>query len=71
MGIKPHVAEKIRNPAIDRRTARNPGCVLSQRHRKKIEEPYGWAKTVGGNIPDRSLRARQGPCAVHGDNGGL
>ena len=44
----PHVAQKSRYSAIDRRTTRHEGYALSQKHRKKIEEPFGWAKTVGG-----------------------
>jgi transposase len=46
--VTPHVAQKARHSAIDRRTTRHPGYALSQKHRKKIEEPFGWAKTVGG-----------------------
>ncbi|MEV8469056.1 transposase, partial [Fluviibacterium sp. DFM31] len=37
-----------RRAAIDGRTTRHPGYAKSQRRRKKIEEPFGWAKTVGG-----------------------
>lgn len=48
MMVTPHVAQKARHSAIDRRTTHHPGYALSQRHRKKIEEPFGWAKTVGG-----------------------
>ncbi len=48
MVVTPHVAQKIRHSAIDGRTTHNPGYALSQRCRKKIEEPFGWAKTVGG-----------------------
>ena len=44
----PHIAQKSRHSAIDKRTTHHPGYALSQRHRKKIEEPFGWAKTVGG-----------------------
>ena len=33
---------------MDGGTTRDEGYALSQRHRKKIEEPFGWAKTVGG-----------------------
>ena len=32
----------------DGRTTRHPGYALSRIHRKKIEERFGWAKTVGG-----------------------
>ena len=48
MVVTPHVAQKARHSAIDGRTTRHLGYVLSQRRRKKIEEPFGWAKTVGG-----------------------
>jgi len=46
--VKPHLAQKARYSAIDGRTTRHPGYALSQKARKKIEEPFGWAKTVGG-----------------------
>lgn len=46
--VTPHVAQKLRYSAIDGRTTRHEGYALSQKHRKKIEEPFGWAKTVGG-----------------------
>ena len=48
MVVTPHVAQKARHSAIDGRTTQRPGYALSQRSRKKIEEPFGWAKTVGG-----------------------
>ena len=48
MVVTPHVAQRIRYSAIDGRTTQHPGYALSQRRRKKIEEPFGWAKTVGG-----------------------
>ena len=48
MVVTPHVAQKVRHSAIDGRTTLHPGYALSQRRRKKIEEPFGWAKTVGG-----------------------
>ena len=47
MVVTPHVAQKARHSAIDGRTTQHPGYALSQRCRKKIEEPFGWAKTVG------------------------
>ena len=46
--VTPHVAQKARHSAIDGRTTRHEGYALSQKHRKKIEEAFGWAKTVGG-----------------------
>jgi transposase len=46
--VTPHVAQSSRYSAIDGRTTRHAGYALSQKHRKQIEEPFGWAKTVGG-----------------------
>ena len=46
--VTPHVAQKARHSAIDGRTTRHAGYALPQKRRKKIEEPFGWAKTVGG-----------------------
>jgi transposase len=46
--VTPHVARKARHSAIDGRTTRHAGYALSQKHRKRIEEPFGWAKTIGG-----------------------
>lgn len=46
--VTPHVAQKARHSAIDGRTTRHAGYALSQQRRKKIEEPFGWAKTIGG-----------------------
>jgi transposase len=49
-GVTPHVAQNTggRRSAIDRRTTRHPGYGLSQRLRKRVEEIFGWMKTVGG-----------------------
>lgn len=47
MGITPHVAQKVRQSAIDRRTTRQPGYTVSQARRKRVEEGFGWMKTVG------------------------
>ena len=52
--VTPHVAQKQRS-AIDRRTTRHDGYRVSQRARKRIEEVFGWVKTVGGG---RKLRYR-------------
>ena len=46
--VTPHVAQKSRYSAIDGRTTRHQGYALSIKHRKRIEEVFGWAKTVGG-----------------------
>jgi transposase len=49
LGVTPHVAQNTsgRSSAIDRRTTRHAGYTVSQRQRKKVEEGFGWAKTVG------------------------
>ena len=62
MVVTPHIAQKARHSAIDKRTTRHAGYSVSQRCRKKIDlrrenDPsdrfmilftFGWAKTVGG-----------------------
>jgi transposase len=47
--VTPHVAQNTtkRSSAIDARTTRHPGYEVSQRKRKRIEEVFGWMKTVG------------------------
>src|SRR5262244_291256 len=49
LGVTPHVAQNTtkRRSAIDARTTRHPGYGLSQRARKRVEEIFGWLKTVG------------------------
>ncbi len=46
--VTPHVAQKSRYSAIDGRTTRHKGYALSLKHRKRIEEAFGWGKTIGG-----------------------
>jgi len=49
MQVTPHVAQndgRRGSSAIDRRTTRQPGYGLSQRKRKRIEECFGWLKTI-------------------------
>jgi transposase len=48
--VTPHVAQNDahRRSAIDARTTRHPGYAVSQQKRKRIEEIFGWLKTVGG-----------------------
>ncbi len=47
--VTPHVAQHTnkRSSRIDERTTRHPGYEISQRKRKRIEEVFGWLKTVG------------------------
>ncbi len=48
--VTPHVAQNTtgRRSGIDGRTTRHPGYTVSQRIRKRVEEIFGWMKTVGG-----------------------
>src|SRR5437879_1411452 len=48
--VTPHVAQNTngRRSAIDQRTTRHPGYAISQRLRKRVEEVFGWLKSVGG-----------------------
>jgi hypothetical protein len=48
--VTAHVAQNNshRRSAIDGRTTRHPGYAVSQRLRKRVEEIFGWMKTVGG-----------------------
>ena len=49
MRVTPHVAQNTKNrrSAIDARTTGHPGYAISQRKRKRVEEIFGWMKTVG------------------------
>ena len=56
MVVTPHIARndavtksgKRRRSAVDARTTRHAGYAISQRVRKRVEEVFGWAKTVAG-----------------------
>lgn len=50
LGVTPHLTQHSngRRAAIDRRTTRHAGYAINQRIRKRIEEGFGWIKTVGG-----------------------
>jgi transposase len=50
IGVTPHVAQNTagRRSAIDGRTTRHAGYAISQRLRKRIEEPFGWIKAAAG-----------------------
>jgi transposase len=47
LNVTPHVAQKVQFTAIDGRTTRHPGCAISQRKRKLVEQAFGWMKTIG------------------------
>lgn len=48
--VTPHVAQNLsgRRSAVDDETTRHPGYAVSLRIRKRIEEAFGWAKTIAG-----------------------
>lgn len=50
LAVTPHVAQHTngRRSAIDSRTTRHAGYAISLRIRKRIEEAFGWIKTIGG-----------------------
>ena len=50
LNVRAHVAQNTnrRRSAIDKHTTRHPGYASSQRIRKRIEEAFGWIKTVAG-----------------------
>src|SRR5260370_36037301 len=60
LGVTPHIAQNVTRfhgrSAIDGRTVKHAGYAVSQRMRKRIEEIFGWGKTVGGG---RRLRFTQ------------
>lgn len=55
MNVTPHLAQNTsgRRSAIDGRTTRHAGYGVSQRLRKRIEEAFGWIKTVAGQRKTR------------------
>ena len=59
LNVRPHVAQNTtaRRSAIDRRTTRHAGYEVSQRIRKRIEEAFGWIKTIAG-LRRTKLRGR-------------
>jgi len=47
--VTPHVAQNVKRSggsAIDERTTRHAGYAISQKKRKRIEESFGWLKTI-------------------------
>lgn len=66
--ITPHVAQNItkqRGSNIDERTTGHPGYAISQRLRKRIEEVFGWIKTVGTFRKTRYIGLGANQVAAH------
>jgi transposase len=59
--VTPHVAQNTsnRSSAIDGRTTRHAGYLVSQQKRKLVEEIFGWLKTVGLMRQTRHRGARR------------
>jgi transposase len=55
LGVVPHVARKDKGSALSEVWARSSGYIVSQRIRKRVEEGFGWMKTIG---PMRKLKHR-------------
>ncbi len=67
MKVTPHVAQNTsgRSSAIDGRTTRHAGYAVSQRIRKRIEEAFGWIKTIAGQEQDQVSRMRSRRMGLH------
>ena len=67
MNVTPHVAQNTsgRSSAIDGRTTRHAGYAVSQRIRKRIEEAFGWIKTVAGQEQDQVPRPGSRRMGLH------
>jgi hypothetical protein len=73
LGFTPHVAQNTSNrrSAIDGRTTRHAGHAVSQRIRKRIEEPFGWIRTVGAGRKVRYIGQSRKPGVVQNGSRGL
>jgi transposase len=67
MNVVPHVAQNRsgRRSAIDDRTTRFPGYAVSQRIRKRVEEIFGWMKSIGGFRRTRFKGVNRTQLAAH------
>ena len=72
--VTPHVAQnqhERRTSAIDERTTRHEGYGISQRKRKRVEEIFGWIKTIAGLRKTRHRGKDASRMDVHLCRGGL
>jgi transposase len=62
--VTPHVAQNTTNrkSAIDGRTTRHEGYAVSQRKRKRVEEVFGWLKTVALQRKSRFIGPERTGC---------
>ena len=57
--LKAQVARKKTGSAVDGKTARGKGYLISLLKRKRIEECFGWMKTIGGLRKTRHIRLQR------------
>ena len=70
--VTPHVAQNATNRFGHRRSHyRHCGYEISQQKRKRVEEPFGWGKTIRSGSANAAWREEAGNSQVHADNGGL
>jgi hypothetical protein len=72
--VTPHVAQNTARPggsAIDQRTTRHAGYALSQTKRKRVEEIFGWFKTIALMAQDALPGLGTSGMDLHLDRGGL
>jgi hypothetical protein len=62
LNATPHVAQNGRGSAIDGRTTRHDGDTVCLKIRKRVEEIFGWMKTIGclGKLHHRGQERIQG-----------
>ncbi len=67
LGVTPHVAcnNTGRSSAIDERTTRHAGYGISERLRKRVEEIFGWMKTIGNFRRTRFKGRKRTELAAH------
>lgn len=63
--VTPHVADKAVHSMLDGRTTQTVGYSISQRVRKRVEEIFGWAKTVGALRRTRFRGSRRTQLAAY------
>ena len=73
LNVTPHVAQNTtsRRSAIDGRTTRHAGYETSQQKRKRVEEPFGWGKTIGRLARPMLRGIKKLDFKVHPDDGRL
>ena len=67
----PHVAQKSKSSAVDRRTTRHEGYRTSQILRKRVEEIFGWAKTIGMLRKTRHRGVQTSQMGLHPNHGSV